>query len=887
MVFMSDLVLPFSALTPAHDPLVGGKGKNLGALVRLGVRVPDGFCVTTAAWERFVEDDATFAGLLAELDRLQPGDLDAARRLGEALRSHLTSRPLPDDVRSAIVAALPDPEAPRAVRSSATAEDLPGASFAGQQDTYLNVVGIDAVCDAVRACQASLFTDRAILYRVEQGIPHDSVGLCAVVQRMVEPRAAGILFTADPATGHRGVMAVDAGFGLGEALVSGTISADLYRIDRATGRELEARIGRKDHAVRSVPGGGVEEVPLASEHAEARVLSADDLAALRDVGLRIEADRGGPQDIEWAFDDAGLHVLQARPITSLFPVPVGNDPQPLWFCFNHFQVMTDAVPPLVCDTWRWMLPLGRDPRRLAEPIPAPWMHPAGGRLWVDFGPLLRRKPTRAVLSQLFKGVDALARSAMLEVLERPGFHDGPGVDLRSVRRMGLPLLKSALSMLWFERPEGVLAERNAWMDALIARVRGAVLAEGTPVQRLDGARDALSALFSELVELPPRVGAGIIARTLLYRLLPERRADVDALGRGLDGNVTVAMDLAVGDLADAARERPAVAQALRDQRDWRGEEGAEGFQQALDAFLADWGMRAPSEIDWSRPRWREDPSSLLAAVAGNLAHDEPGAHRAGHARQAAEAEAAAQRLVAEAGWGWLGWLRRPLARRLVRVHRALMPLREHPKLALVQAGDALRTLVLALGADLVAAGRLDEPGDAFLLSWDALRGALADGGGELRPAVQAAREDLRRWGRLPPPRVMTGDGEMVRGEHARVGPDGALVGTAAAPGVVEGVARVVRDPNREVLHRGEVLVAPFTDPGWTPLFINAAALVMEVGGLMTHGSVVAREYGIPAVVCVPNATTRIRTGMRVRVHGDGGWVEILETGAQDTEGDAA
>ncbi len=305
--------------------------------------------------------------------------------------------------------------------------------------------------------------------------------------------------------------------------------------------------------------------------------------------------------------------------------------------------------------------------------------------------------------------------------------------------------------------------------------------------------------------------------------------------------------------------------------------GGEAFVAALDAFLDRYGMRGPAEIDISRPRWRDEPASILRTVAGNLKTAEEGRHRAHYARLADAAETVAKQLVDEAGRGALGWLRRPLVRRLVRVHREHLPLREHPKFMLVRILDLVRRTVLEAAEALRAQGRIDADDDVWFLELAELADALDDEGRPLRERIAERRDAHRRYQRLYPPRVLTSEGESPLVHHATDSlPEGALAGTLVSAGVVEGPARVVRDPEREVLHPGEILVAPFTNPGWTPLFLNAAGLVMEVGGLMTHGSVVAREYGVPAVVCVPEATKRIQTGQRIRVNGEQGFVEILE-----------
>ncbi len=878
---MTSLTLSFDEIGSADLPRVGGKGANLGVLTAAGVRVPVGFCVTTEAFDRFLAEDAGFAGLMTRLEEVERGDVDAAREIGAALREHVTTQPVPDDL------SLPILEAWRAaggeahtwaVRSSATAEDLPDASSAGQQDTYLNVAGEQALLDNTRACWASLYTDRAILYRLENDIPHRDVSLSVVVQRMVLPRTSGILFTADPVSGHRGVVAIDAGFGLGEALVSGLVSADLYRLDKATGALIESKVGDKSIAIVPVDGGGTRTEELSAERRAERVLSDGDLAQLLDVARRIEATQGCPQDIEWCFDDDGLHVVQSRPITSLYPL-ADPAPQPghVYFCFNHFQVMTDAMPPMVCSIWRTLLPLGRAPADLRVASISPWSEVAAGRIFLNLAPALRFPPVRHLFLKALHHIDRLAGAAVAELVARPSFRDGPRVNPRSVVRVMAPLGAQLQSWLWFRNPVGVLERRNAWLAEILEAGRRQMSTGSTSLERLRSTREFLGAFFADLVELPPIVLGGVFAGAVVRRLVPDSDDLVDALGRGLAGNVTTEMDLDVGDLADVARRAEGVADLLRAGGDWRTAPGGLEFGEALDGFLEQHGMRAPSEIDLSRPRWREDPSSVLQAVAGNLVHADPGSHREHRAALDGKAKEAAAELERRAGRGLLGFIRKRLVRRLIRTHRALSAMREHPKLGLVSALDHVRILLLEIGDELVAAERIDVSDDVWFFEFDELLAALEDPATELRSRVAVRRAEHVRNQALYPPRVMTGEGEIPQVRHAAGdAPDGALVGSPASAGVVEGIARVVMDPRAEMLDKGEILVAPFTDPGWTPLFLNAAGLVMEVGGLMTHGSVVAREYGIPAVVCVPGATKQIRTGQRIRVHGDGGWVEVLD-----------
>ncbi len=886
-------MLPFEALGAADLPRVGGKGANLGEMTRAGLPVPPGFCVTTAAFRRFVAGDPELGtAVYGRLAALAPDDVAGVREAGAAVRERLLALPVPPEVEAALVAAWRElgEDAAYAVRSSATAEDLPGASFAGQQDTFLNVRGQDALVDAVRRAWVSLFTDRAILYRAQNGFDHRDVALAAVVQRLVVPAVSGILFTADPLTGNRHVASIDAGFGLGEALVQGIVSADLFRVNKRTGEILERRIADKKLAIRPLPDGGTETVALAADERQQPSITDAQAKQLAELGRRVEDHYGQPQDIEWVIDGAGeVYVVQSRPVTSLFPLPA---PPPadgtlhVYGSVGHVQVMTDALSPMGRSVLRILLPFGKADQPEAY---NPFVVEAGGRLYVDGTPALRFGPARQVILRFMLVADPLISAALREVVERPVFRAEakgrrPRGALRGLLRWLGPIAAGVQHRLWLADPDDGKPFVEEMCEGVVDRAQARLAAAEPGAPRLREARLAMGSSLPVLLRgMPPVMGAGYAARFLLGHLVGSHATtgDLDAVVRGLSGNVTTAMDLAVGDLADVARGTPAVAAriaagdpntAIADIEELAG---AAGFLAAWRAFLDRYGMRGPSEIDIGRPRWREAPGSLVQMVAGSL-RGEPGAHRAHQARMAAAGEAAGQRLVDAAAHGLLAPLRARLARRFVRLIRSGMAVREHPKFAIIRLMGLTKDAIWEAAEELVAEGRLATPADAFWLDLSELIDGLDDPGVDFRARVAGRRTAEARFPSLRPPRVITSEGEIPEVRHATTDlPPGALVGASASAGVVEGLARVVLDPTATILSPGEILVAPFTDPGWTPLFISAAALVMEVGGLMTHGSVVAREYGIPAVVGVLEATTRIQTGQRLRVDGNRGFVEIL------------
>lgn len=909
-----DLVLTFDRISAADVARVGGKGANLGELTRAGFQVPPGFCLTTAAFERFVgrtgTDALPLAPALESLRTITGDDLEAVRRAGSRVREELHALPMPPTVITALLAAWRalGPEHAYAVRSSATAEDLPDASFAGQQDTYLNVRGEAALVEAVKNCWISLFADRAISYRAEHGFGHHDVLLSVVVQRMVEPEVSGILFTADPVSGNRDVVSIDASFGLGEALVSGQVSADLYRISKQHGGVLERRVANKEMLIRASSDGGIETVSVAGVDRQRPALSDDQAQRLARLGVAIEAHFGSPQDIEWALRSGTngspgttdmpapeLYVLQARPITSLFPLP-----QPAltvsglraYMSFGHVQAMTDPASEMGRSLWSALVPFGRPEGANSNPYVAS----AAGRTYFDVSAMLRHPIGNRILLRLTSVADPAMSGALRSLSKRPDFRDGGGrMRWAEVVRWVLPLARKLVANLLFLPPEG--ASRRL-LDGITAYTlsSASVIAQAKPgAARLLAAQGILTEAFeAQALPLPSYFATAAAARALLHRMLPapQHEADLAAVARGITGNVTTDMDLAVGDVADAARGSPELVTILeRPDTDANnlpsrlsGVPASAAFLAAWRDFLARYGMRGPAEIDIARPRWSDDATSLLQMVVGNLSHGAAGAHRERHAELQRENEAAAARLLEAACAGPLGWLRASLARRLLRVSRNLSAVRDHPKFLIVKLLALLKPVIIAEGEQLAHSGRLNEASDVWQLSWPELIAAVDAPSLELRHLVAERQAARARYRLMRPPRVMTSRGEIVTNSPvaSRV-PEGGLAGTAVSAGVVEGIAHVVLDPRLETLLPGEILVAAFTDPGWTPLFIQAGGLVTEIGGLMTHGSVVAREYGIPAVVGVADATTRIVTGQRIRVDGTLGLVQRLDADGRFTD----
>jgi pyruvate,water dikinase len=837
-------VLDLDELDHTHLALAGGKGANLGELTRIaGIRVPAGFCVTTHAFRRIMAQAPSLNDQLGQLSQLTTEDGAAIRTLSAEIRRAIERIAIPDDLSAAIVrplARLGDGTA-CAVRSSATAEDLPTASFAGQQDSYLNVVGPADVLRHVSRCWASLFTERAVTYRLRNGIDHRAVQMAVVVQRMVDAQAAGILFTADPVAGNRTVATVEAVVGLGEALVAGHVNADVY-----TARDGNIVTTSKQH--------------------EQRVLTDAQVARLVQLGRRIESHFGRPQDIEWCFADDDFQIVQSRPITTLFPIPRRDDTENhVYVSVGHQQMMTDAMKPLGLSVWQMTTP-----RPMAE---------AGGRLFVDVTQALMSPASSAALLDTLGKSDPRIRDALETIRDRGNFlrprqDEGPAWT---------PPGGGAPSPI--ETDPSIPAELIARSEASIAALKHEIGTKSGPAL-LDFIREDLQERRRD--QFDPRglqvIMAGMEAAWWLndqmQAWLGEKNA-ADTLTQSVPNNVTSEMGLALLDVADAVRPHPEVVAFLEqvEDDDFLDDlprlDGGREARDAIRTWLDKYGMRGVGEIDITRPRWSERPAMLLPSILGNVRNFAPGeaARRFEQGRQ--EALKKAEELLARLRVLPDGDRKAEETTRMIDRVRAFAGYREYPKYNIVSRYFVYKQSLLREAERLVHADVLHDKEDIFYLRFEELQDVVRTQRVD-EQLIRQRTEEFRSYQALTPPRVLTSDGEMLSGEYRRSDlPAGALIGLAVSAGLIEGRARVILDMSQADLAPGDILVTAYTDPSWTPLFVAIAGLVTEVGGLMTHGAVIAREYGLPAVVGVENATRLIRDGQRIRVHGTEGYVEVL------------
>jgi pyruvate,water dikinase len=809
-------VIALSEATADLVELVGGKAVGLGELIRRGERVPDGFCVTTEAHRLGVIPEAEI--------------IDAYERLGAGSV---------------------------AVRSSATAEDLPEASFAGQHDTVLDVTGTAELTAAIARCWDSLHGDRAVAYRAARDIDHGTVRMAVIVQRMITAEASGVLFTANPVTGCRTEMVVDAAPGPGTTVVDGTGAVDHYVLD-----------GSDQHR----PG----------------CLPAARLAELWATGERLQGQFGCPQDVEWVVDGQGaLWLVQSRPITTLFPLPPATDkPLPrVYLEFGHVQGMRQPVTPMGMSTLRSLVAAMLAPLGVRADIVD-----IGGRLYGDLTDMAVSRSGRSRLVKLL-AVDfgPRAQAVMRHVLTDPRFAPraadphrvrgragGEGRQSAGERAKGAPLRTAGRAVTGIVR---ALARPDAARTRLFDAVERLRLASVPPADLTTAAERLRFVQAQETDESPDDIVwpivAGMLAAALPAQLLKgvASPGEIHAVMGGMPHNVTIEMNLALWRLARRAGEhRRLLLDTPPDELAGRYLRGTLP-DIGLAAFLDAYGHRGVAEVDLGVPRWDEDPAPVFAMIANYLRVTDPEqAPDRRFERAAATAEDTLRELVVRAR------RRRPVRGRiagfLLRRARSLAGLREAGKFAGLYRLREMRRQLLLVGVDLTSAGLLEQPDDIMFLTLDEVHGAVHRNDDHRGMVVARAAVHRREMTRRHVPVALLSDGTDIEAVLAAPPQAGALTGVGAAAGRVTGPARVVHDPGTAYVEPGEILVTATTDPGWTPLFLTAGALVTETGAVMAHGPTVAREYGIPAVICVPDATRRISTGQIVTVDGAAGTVTV-------------
>jgi len=847
---MSTYVLCFQEIDRSKLMVAGGKGANLGELSGIkGIQVPEGFCITTEAYKKGTGNNQELNSLLDALTRLRAEERQDISEVCAKIRVAIERIPIPKDIAEEIadyLAKFGEKEA-YAVRSSATAEDLPTASFAGQQDTYLNIIGKEAILQHISKCWASLFTERAVIYRLQNNFSHRKVQLSVLVQKMVFPQAAGILFTADPVTSNRKVLSIDASFGLGEALVSGRVNADIYKVE--DGKVIDKKISTKKLAVYALKGGGTKQQDIDPDQQNAQTLTEQQILQLARTGRQIEQYFGRPQDIEWCLVDDTFHIVQSRPITTLYPIPETNDEENhVYVSVGHQQMMTDPFKPLGISVWlltgtRSMFKTG------------------GGRLFVDISMGLASPAGRQNLLGVLGHSDPLIKDALITIIDRgfiksdPNDKNEPG-PIKSHKGMS---------------SADILAEAGndpAIVADLIKSSETSLSALKRNIQTKSGL-ELFDCILEDMQQRRQRatdlknlnvIMAAIHASAWINEKMNDWLGEInvaDTLSLSVPNNVTSEMGMALLDVADVIRPYPEIIDYLEQVKDDNFLDelvqfnGGQQVRDAIVAFLEKYGMRC------------------------NIKNLEPGASKRKFGLGRQEAEKKEQDLLARLKRLPDGEQKAIETKQMIDLIRNFIGYREYPKYDIVSRYFIYKQALLKEAERLVQAGVLHEKDDMYYLAFEELQEAIRTNKLDYQ-VIGKRKDEYLLYKKLTPPRVITSDGEIITGQYKRENlPAKAIIGLAVSSGVVEGRARVILNMEEADLEDGDILVTAFTDPSWTPLFLSIKGLVTEVGGLMTHGAVIAREYGLPAIVGVENASRLIKDGQRIRVNGTDGYVEIL------------
>jgi pyruvate,water dikinase len=891
-------ILPFTSPDVTLET-AGGKGANLARLTRAGFPVPRGFILSTNAYRAFVDANRWLPMIESAVEDISVEDTSALEKRSAQIRAAFSVGKMPDVIEAEIGAAYAEiGEIPVAVRSSATAEDLPDLSFAGQQDTYLNIIGTDELLKAVINCWSSLWTARAIGYRMRNHISQNEVSLAVVTQEMIQSDDSGVMFTANPLTGLRSEFVIDATIGLGEALVSGQVEPDHYVVNMLNMQIVEKRLGAKKISTRGRSGGGVE--TIVEEASDQQALADDEILKLAALGEQVQKEYGLPQDIEWAFENGGLYLLQSRAITSLYPVPeVSFDPLKVWLSFGAVQGLLQPITPLGQDSIRLVV---TGASRLfgfnLNYEEVDFIRAAGERLWIQLDGVVRNPIGGRIYKTLLPFIEPSTANIMRQLVNDPRLKAGSGkIRFSTIQRLlsfFLPLLpRFVRTMHSPEKARDDFQERLAHLSssAQISR-EGDIYARLAECVVLLRDQSTIRAFEYVMPQFLPIFAPSVASLGLLTRLAAQD-SDSDhgvaplalEVTRGLPRNVTTEMDLALWETAKAIRTDAASLESFSASdaptlaRRYLKGTLPDAAQQAIEHFMEIYGMRGVGEIDLGQPRWRESPEPIMQTLQSYLKISAELAPDVLFERGAQRAEEAIERLAEAARGQSGGWIKEKVVRAAARRVRALMGAREAPKFYAIRVMGVVRAELLAIGEEFAKAGVIDNRDDLVFLHIRELDALAQHDKRDWKSLIAERRSRyMREANRKQIPRVLVSDGRaFYEGIGAETDTGDVITGSPVSPGVAEGIVHVIFNPHESQLAPGEILVCPGTDPAWTPLFMAAGGLITEVGGMMTHGSVVAREYGIPAVVGVHQATTRLKDGQKIRLDGTAGKIVVLES----------
>jgi pyruvate,water dikinase len=851
--------------------LVGGKGASLARLTRAGFQVPGGYHITTLAYKRFVEESklrSRILEIIEQVDASDPGELAAA---SQEISNLFNQTEIPSEVVNAVVQAyanLPGLSPAVAVRSSATAEDLPDASFAGQQETFLNVSGPAALLEATRNCWASLWTARAIGYRARQNIHSQDVSLAVVVQLLIPAEAAGILFTANPINGKRDQIVINASWGLGEAVVGGLVTPDTLTLDKSSKEILTREIAEKKLQTVRI-NGGTQELPVPASLRNISVLNDQQAADLASIGNEIEGLYDMPMDIEWALSDGEFSIVQARPITVL-PEPEPPVPDEWKLPAGAYAAMRNNIVELMAD------PLSP----LFKTLGLNAVNTSMSRLMTGFFGNQDVMPGQLIIAvneyAYYNG--SVKFGPMMKIVL-----DTPGV----MRRMFTGAVER-----WTEdgRPR-YLQIVNQWQSSDWQQLSSIELIEAIN-QLSEAAIDAYGSLVSGVI---PAAWISEALFTMIYKLV--RRGDDPSAPTYLMGfdSLPIRAEKSLYEISVWVRENEDLSTYLTgtattdlvadfdsDQApDGIGETVWRDWQDRFRAHLQEYGHMIYN-LDFANPVPADEPTPVFETL--KLFVNGQGVNP--YNRQQASTKRREQ-AIQSMQKKLKGWRLNLFQKNLERAQR-YAPLREDGLADVGLSYPLLRQMLFELGKRFNQAGLIEHDPDIFWLEQEEIvdaagkmdHGLVVESLVDLIPQRKAIWQSANKAAppmALPQLKVFGFDLMKLKAGRSRKGEEEMLKGVAASPGSVTAPASVLHGPEDfNKMQTGNVLVASITTPAWTPLFARASAVVTDVGGPLSHGSIVAREYGIPAVLGTDSATKYIQDGQTITVNGDSGFVSLGE-----------
>jgi len=712
-------VLSFQEIDKTKLSMVGGKGANLGELSKApGILVPEGFCVTTEAYKKITGNNQELNGLLDELSHLRVEDMEKVGEVSKKVRMVIERISISKDIAEEIAGYLTKfgEKDAYAIRSSATAEDLPTASFAGQQDTYLNIIGREAILKHISKCWASLFTERAVTYRLQNGFDHRKVHLSVVVQKMVFPQAAGILFTAYPVTSNRKALSIDASFGLGEALVSGLVNADIYKV--RNGKVVDKKISTKKLAIYALKDGGTKEQEIEPEWQNRQALRSEQILQLERMGRKIEEHFGRPQDIEWCLVDDTFYIVQSRPITTLYPIPEANDEENhVYVSVGHNQMMTDP-----------MKPMGLSFFLLTTNAP---MCKAGGRLFVDITHNLASPVSRKTVIDVLGKSDPLIKDTLMTIVKREDFikssPDGNKVPSPGKSNKGI---SSSGFQAQIENDSTIVSDLIKSSQTSIEELKQNIQTK-SGLDLFDFILEDIQQLKKILFD-PKNLGVIMAAMDALSwinekmnKWLGEKNV-ADTLSQSVPNNITSEMGLALLDVADVIRPYPEVIDYLQHIKDdnFLDElvkfDGGQETHDAIYAYLNKYGMRCVGEIDITKARWSEKPITLVPMILSNIKNFGPNTSNRKFEEGRQEALKKEQELLDRLKQLPGGKRKAKETKRMIGLMGNFIGYREYPKYGMINRYDLYKQALLKEVEQLVQANIIHEKEDIYYLTFEEL-----------------------------------------------------------------------------------------------------------------------------------------------------------------------